>query len=150
MITINLQLKTEAEKGSAEKYWFENQLTGLKRTLFHRVYIPLKPFDSGLDYEEQPVKTTIIMEWLNLNLPDPNDLDNLFLKSTQEDEMEVSIYIGGAHNPCNIIEMTWKRMSTSSYTVVGELAVDFEYEGVAKNELFKFQTTIELDTTTKE
>ncbi|MBK9453334.1 MAG: hypothetical protein IPN95_28905 [Bacteroidetes bacterium] len=150
METINLQLKTEAEKGTAEKYWFENEFTGLQRTLFHRVYIPLKPFNSGLDYEEKPLETIIVMEWLNLNLSDPDNLDNLSLKSTPEDGIEVSIYLGCAHNPCNIIAMNWKRISTNSYAVVGELLIDFEFERVAKNEFFKFETTIVFDTKTIE
>ena len=150
METINLQLKTEAEKGTAEKYWFENEFVGIQRTLFHRVYIPLKPFNSGLDYEEQPLETMIVMEWLNLNLPDPDNLDNLSLKSTPEDGIEVSIYLGCAHNPCNNIAMSWKRISTNSYAVAGELLIDFEFERVAKNEFFKFETTIEFDTKTIE
>ncbi len=150
METINLQLKTEAEKGTTEKYWFENEFVGLKRTLFHRVYIPLKPFNSGLDYEEQPLETMIVMEWLNLNLPDPDDLDNLSLKSTPEDGIEVSIYLGCAHNPCDIIELHWKKISNNTYAVVGELLIDFEFERVAKNEFFKFETTIVFDTKTIE
>ncbi len=71
MDTIDLQTITQAEKGKAEKYWFENEHIGLNRTLFHRVYIPLSPFNSGLDDDAQPVKTAIVMEWLNLNLSFP-------------------------------------------------------------------------------
>ena len=150
METINLHFKTEAEKGTAEKYWFENEFVGLQRTLFHRVYIPLKPFNSGLDYEEKPLETIIVMEWLNLNLPDPDNLNNLSLKSTPEDGIEVSVYLGCAHNPCDIIEFHWKKIANNTYAVVGELLIDFEFERVAKNEFFKLETTIVFDTKTIE
>lgn len=50
MKAIELQGKTEAQQGSGESYWFENSRIGMKRTLFHRFNIPLKPFNSGLEY----------------------------------------------------------------------------------------------------
>ena len=34
---IDLQQKTAALQGSIEHYWFENETTGLKKTLFHRI-----------------------------------------------------------------------------------------------------------------
>ncbi len=150
MDKINLQSLTKAEKGIVEKYWFENEHIGLKRTLFHRVYIPLTPFNSRLDYEEQPVETAIVMEWLDLKLKNPDDLDNLQLKSSLEDETEVSIYLGNAHNPCDIVRMNWRKTSENNYLVNAELMIDFEYEGVAKNESFNFETVVEFDTKTKE
>ena len=150
MEKINLQSKTNALNGTAEKYWFENKHIGLKRTLFHRVYIPLKPFNSGLDYESQPVETKIEMEWMNLNLADPNNLDNLSLTSTPEDETEVSIYLGSAHNPCDILKMNWNKTVDNSYKVRCELLVDFEYERVASNETFTFETTVEFNPIEKE
>lgn len=149
MERINLQTKTKAEKGTVEKYWFENENIGLKKTLFHRVYIPLAPFNSGLDYEAQPVKTTIVMEWLNLALDNPDDLHNLQLTSKPEDAIEVSVYIGCAHNPCDITKMTWMRIDNNSYKVDCELMIDFEYTGVAENETFKFETIVVLDSDTK-
>lgn len=149
MNKINLQSITKAEKGTAEKYWFENEHIGLKRTLFHRVYIPLTPFNSGLEYEEQPVETTIVIEWLNLKLKNPDDLHNLHLKNAPEDETEVSVYIGDVHNPCDILSMHWAKTSGNEYRVYAELMIDFEYEGVAQNEYFNFETTVELNTKTK-
>ncbi|MGB0177068.1 MAG: hypothetical protein ACPF9D_07875 [Owenweeksia sp.] len=150
MNTINLQSKTQAERGTVEKYWFENENIGLKRTLFHRVYIPLKPFNSGLDHDAQPVETEIVIEWLNLQLPDPDDLDNLDLSKIKDDQTEVSLYLGGAHNPCEILKMNWAKTADHSYLVSCELLIDLEYEGVAKNESFRFETILELDPRVKE
>ena len=150
MENINIQKKTSAERGKIELYWFENENIELKKTLFHRIYIPLKPFNSGLDYESQPVDTVIVIEWLNLNLDIPTELDGLNIKSSKEDETEISIYIGSAHNPCDIKKMNLKKIEDNVYQVDCELFIEFEYENVAQNEEFSFVTQLELDTEIKE
>ena len=144
METINLQNKTEAEYGKVEIYWFENENIGLQKTLFHRINIPLKSFNSGLDYESQPLETEIVIEWLNLNLPEPTNLDGLKLTTTPEDETEVSIYVGSAHNPCNIKNLELIKITDNIYEMKCELFVEFEYEGVAENEEFEFVTQLVL------
>lgn len=150
MTKIELQNKTIAKKGKIEIYFFENENIGLKKTLFHRIYIPLKPFDSGLEYESQPVETEIVMEWLNLKLKEPTDLKGLKLSSNPDDEIEVSIYVGSAHNPCDIIKMEFQKIGDSKYKVDCSLSVDFEHEGVAENEQFTFTTELHLDKEIKE
>lgn len=143
MDRIDLQQKTKAAPGWSEKYWFENELTGLKRTLFHRIIIPLEPFDSGLEYEEQPVQTEIVIEWLNLRLADPDDLDHLEITSEKCKDAEASVYAGCAHNACRINKLNFIKLDQNRYQVAGDLTVDFETEGVAQNETFLFQTIIE-------
>ena len=106
---INPQTKTKAEPGIAEKYCIENEQNRLRNTLFHRVYIPLSEFLYGLDYEHQPVKTKIVMEWLGLKLSDPNNLDGLNFSSSPTDQTEVSLFLGNAHNPDDMHKMVWKR-----------------------------------------
>ena len=149
MVTIDLQNKTSAEKGNIEVFWFENENINLLKTLFHRINIPLKPFHSGLEIDVQPVKTHIEIDWLNLNLRDPLELDKLILKSTPEDDTNVSIYIGNTHNPCDIKRLKINKIKNNLYEVDCELFVDFEYEGVAQNETFTFNTQLELDTEIK-
>ena len=143
MTKINLQSKAKAKKGTAEMYWFENAFIGLKKTLFHRITLPLTSFNSGLNYESQPVKTEIVIDWLVLNLTHPNDLDGLTISSQKYEKMEASVYIGGAHNWCDVIELNINRKKGDIYSIKGELMIDFEHEGVAENENFTFQTTIE-------
>lgn len=150
MEKINLKDKTKPKNGKGEIYWFENENIGLKRTLFHRFYIPLIPFDSGLEYESQPLDTEIVFEWLKLNLTDPTKLDKLELTSTAEDDTEVSIYVGSAHNPCDIKKMVFNKIDKDRFRVECSLLIDFEYTGVAENEEFNFSTEIELDTEIKE
>ena len=142
MDNINLQLKTSTQIGIVEKYWFENKNIGLKKTLFHRINIPLKPFDSGLDYVEQPENTEIVIEWLKLDLENPYDLDGLEITSQNYEDLEASIYIGGAHNQCEVLTLQLHKVGVDKYEICCELKINFESEGVAKDELFKFETKI--------
>ena len=144
MEKINLQQKAKAKRGHAEMYWFENEFVGLEKTLFHRITIPLTPFDSSLSYESQPVETAIVIEWLVLNLADPTDLDGLVISNERYEKMEASVYIGGAHNWCDVNKLIINRKKDTIYSLEGELFIDFENEGVAENEAFSFQTTIEF------
>lgn len=140
---ISLQNKANPLKGTVESYWFENENTGLKKTLFHSITIPLTPFDPGLDYEEQPEETEISIEWLSLNLNDPKNLDNLLITSKLYKGVEASIYVGSAHNPCEIKSMKINRVGDDSYSVEGELFIHFEHEGVGKNERYIFNTIVD-------
>jgi hypothetical protein len=144
MDKIDLQNKAKAKRGTAEMYWFENEFMGLKRTLFHRITIPLTAFNSGLEYESQPVKTEIVFEWLILNLNDPSDLDDLTISSQKYKTLEASVYIGAAHNWCDVINLNIKRKKGNIYAIDGELLIEFKNEGVAENEIFKFQTTFKF------
>jgi hypothetical protein len=144
MNKIDLQNKTKAKHGTVEMYWFENEFTGLKRTLFHRITIPLTAFNSGLKYESQPVETQIIIEWLILNLINPADLDGLKISSKAYEQSEASVYIGGAHNWCVVTQLNIKRKKGDTYAIEGELFIEFENEGVAENEIFTFQTTFKF------
>lgn len=150
MEKINLQHKTKPTSGKGEIYWFENENIGLKKTLFHRFNIPLIPFDSGLEYESQPLDTEIVFEWLKLDLENPTNLDGLELTSRPEDDTEVSIYIGSSHNPCDIKDMKFHKIEENKYLVECNLFVDFEHEGVAQNEEFHFSTELTLDRNIKE
>lgn len=149
MRQINLQNKTSAEKGEIRLYWFENQSIGLKRTLFHQIDIPLTPFDSGIDYESQPVSTVITIRWLNLDLKQPTDLDGLTITTTPNDDAEITIYLGNAHNPCDIRQLELRQVKNNLYEINCVLFVEFEYEGVAENEIFSFTTQLELHTEIK-
>ncbi|WP_299121250.1 hypothetical protein [uncultured Tenacibaculum sp.] len=144
MPRIDLQNKTEAEKGEVLCYWFENKNIGLEKKRYHKIIIPLKTFDSGLDVS-QPEETSIISEWISLDRKDPFDLDNLTITTTPEDNTETSVYIGTRYNPCDIKKMKLEKVNDDLYKVTCELFIEFEYEMVAKNEFFKFSTLLELN-----
>ena len=146
-IKIDLQNKTKTLNGTLEKYWFANKNIGLTKTLFHKIIIPLKPFDSGIEYEQQPVDTSLIIEWLNLDLENPKNLNGINIKSDKTSEFDASIYIGNTHNPFDIKKLVFEKTDHNSYKIVGEIMVDFEHEMVAENEDFSFQTIVEFQQT---
>jgi hypothetical protein len=144
MERIKLQEKTKAQKGTIDYYWFENSNIGLTNTLFHRIQIPLEPFDSGLEYEDSPVETDIHIDWLNLNLEDPTNLDGIEITSETHPDVEASIYLGSAHNWCQVKSLVLIKMSEHKYKVRGKLFVEFDNEGVAPNEPFEFECIAEV------
>lgn len=142
LIKIDLQNLTSAAESKAESYWFENKNIGLENTLFHRITIPLKEFDSGLDYDQQPTRTAIVFDWIELKLDDPSDLDGLELSSSKYPEAEGSIYIGSAYNWCDVLQINITQDGEGSFVISGAINIEFENEGVAKNEEFSFKTTL--------
>lgn len=145
MDTINLQHKTGTAKGVVEPYWFENENIGLPRTLFYRITIPLQAFDSGLEYEDQPVETEIVIEWLQLDLTDMDDLDHVQVSSKKYEKVECSIYLGWVHNICEILQLDFEKIEGNDYRITGEIYIDFEWEKIAKNEKFSFQTIVSYE-----
>ena len=61
-------------------------------------------------------------------------------------EAEGSIYVGCAHNWCDVKELVFSKTDNGRYEIKGSVVVEFENEGVAKNEPFTFETTIEVVT----
>jgi hypothetical protein len=142
-VKIKLQNKTQVEKGIIKSYWFENENIGLANTLFHRITLPLKEFDSGLDYEEQPVQTEIVLDWYNLGLPEPSELDGLNLSHSNYSDAEGSVYVGCSHNWCDVKKLNIVKNIDGNFDVSGKILIEFEKEGVGENEEFTFQTSCE-------
>ena len=141
MNNINLQKITKPKEGVIEYYWFENENIGLKNTLFHSITIPLEPFDSSLEYVEQPEDTALLIEWVNLGLKDPTKLDGIEITSEKTKDVEASVYIGAVHNRFIIHSLQLKQITTNKYEIWGKITIEFENEMVAKNEDFEFSTT---------
>ena len=145
MDKINIQEKAKPQPGRIEKYLFENENIGLKKTLFHRIYVPLSPFDSGLDYVDQPEETEIVFEWFSLNLKDPDNLNGLNLNHKNYPDAEASVYVGSSHNWCNINKLIISNIEENRFQINVDLEIDFEAEGVASNETLTFQTEVLLN-----
>jgi hypothetical protein len=135
MDIVNLQSKVRPLTGRIEHYWFENERIGLKKTRFHRIEIPFEPFDSGLDYVSQPESTSLVVEWLVLNIEDPSALGGVRVSAASAPSMEATIYLGSAHNWFQIAELTLS-LDGEEFVVACVGTVEFENEGVAKNEPF--------------
>lgn len=91
---IELQKKTKAQNATVEAYWFENESIGLNKTLFYRITIPLEPFDSGLEYEEQPLSTEIVLDWYELKLENPDELNWLICPMNHTQKPKVRFMSG--------------------------------------------------------
>lgn len=135
---MNLQAKARPLPGRIEHYWFENERIGLKKTRFHRIEVPFEPFDSGLSYVSQPETTSLVVEWLALDIQDPADLAGVRVSSDSAPEMEASIYLGSAHNWFKVFNLTIET-SGADFLVTCCGTVEFENEGVARNEPFSLQ-----------
>jgi hypothetical protein len=138
---IGLQSKAHPREGHIEWYWFENSSIGMLRTLFHRIVIPFEPFNSGLNYVAQPEKTSLVVEWLKLNLDNPARLHGLQLSAASAPEMEATIYLGSAHNWVDITDLSIAAVG-DRYLVKCRSKVKFEDEGVAMNEGFEFEACV--------
>ena len=136
MDVIDLQSKAVPKRGKIEAYWFENESIGLPRTLFHRIYLPFEPMDTGLEYVGQPETTEICYEWLTLGLDDQSALDGMNLNSTIYPDAEASIYVGAAHNPIEFDDFSIQETAPGLFRIKAEMTVLFEFEGVARNEHF--------------
>lgn len=132
MEVINLQDKTKALEGSIQKnkYRIRNHL--FKQTFF-KIEVPLDLFDSGLDYEEKLVDTLIIFDFIKF---DVFGSEKITEKDFNLEEVEVSVYLGWRYNPCVINKLVINKIDEDSYEIICELKVEFEYEMVAKNEIF--------------
>jgi hypothetical protein len=142
MHSINLCNKASCLTGEITSYWFENNHIGLEKTLFHRITIPLTPFDSGLEYEEQPLVTSIHIDWIELNLANPSDLNGLIIDHQRYPGTECTIYAGSAHNPCDINSLIFTKTVEDLFHLSGIITIDFEHERVAANEQFTIDTLV--------
>jgi len=141
---INLQEKTRAVNGTVETYWVENEDIGLERTMFHRIQIPLNPFQIEIDEEPRTLETEIVFEWLKLSLVNPRDFHGLKISSEKFVDLESSVYIGNVHNPCDVLNLEFSRIGLDEYLVKGDLIIDFEHELVAASEKFSFETKVSV------
>ena len=107
----------------------------------------MKEFDSGLDYDEQPTRTAIVLDWFELGLHDPSTLDGLNLSHVNYPEAEGSVYIGCAHNWCDVKELKIAKNSNGDFDISGNILIEFESEDVGENEEFTFQSCCEYKET---
>jgi hypothetical protein len=140
MRNIPIQKLAVPLPGEIDSHWFENEHIGLANTLFHRITLPLAPFDSGCDYITQPEDTEVCIEWIKASLADPAQLDGLKLTSKKFPDMEASIYLGAAHNWVTIKKLLLTRTAPDTYDIQLDALIDFETEGIAKNAALKLTT----------
>lgn len=153
MERVNLQENANTMHGTIGLWKFKKESQKkVTTTLYHKIEIPLTEVKPDLSVYSDSIKTHISMDWIELGLTDPTDLDGLIIHCNRnensddaESEIEVSIYLGNAHNPCDIKIMTFKKLDLHKYEIECVLLVDFEHEDVAQNEEFQFKTELHLN-----
>jgi len=121
---------------------FHNPSIGLVPTLFYDITIPLESFDSGLEWEEQPVNTEFQLDFLVFPIKDWRDFDENSFDDISEENSDASIYLGTAHNPVFINHINFKWLEQANLKMDCILLCDFEFESVAEKEIVKLSTEI--------
>jgi hypothetical protein len=134
----------KAKRGSMHAFVFENRNIDLEPTLFYCIDIPLKPFNSGLDYESQPVKTSFCFEFIRIPVVDWRRLGGQSFKVAQDD-CDGSILIGDAHNPVDINLIRFTRIGNFMFRIDCKLFCDFASEGVADNARVALRADIKFE-----
>lgn len=140
---MNLQKKTKPTIGTIKNYWFKNPKIGLPRTLFYCISVNFEPFDSGLEHINQPEEPLLVIEWLKLDIKTPDKLHGLCISNETHPGLEATIYIGGVHNWVKILSCTFFHVRENRFKINVILDIDFETEGISKNERLVFSTFID-------
>jgi hypothetical protein len=132
----------KAKLGSMRAHLFHNPAIGLAPTLFYDITIPLEPFDSGLEWEEQPVNTEFRLEFLVFSIKDWRGFDEKSFGDISQENSDATIYLGTAHNPVFINYINFKWLEQAKLKIDCTLLCDFEFESVAEKEIVKLSTEI--------
>lgn len=135
MHKINLEEKAQALTGTIGYFTIQEET----EKTFHYVNIPLFPFETGLLDDIYPVKTEIMIEWLDLGLSDPHSLNHIEVNSHTHPRAEASISIHQKNHFCRIGQLIFTQIEGNQFKVNGELWIDFEKHQLAQNESFAFE-----------
>ena len=123
---------------------FHNPSIGLEPTLFYEIRIPLEPFDSGLEWEEQPVNTEFQLDFLVFPIKDWREFDKKTYSDISEENADASIYLGTAHNPVQIKYIYFKHLEQNKFRIDCTLLCDFVFEKVSNQETVKLLAEVDF------
>ena len=132
-----------AKRGAMQAQITQNRLIGLAPTLFYTITIPLEPFDSGFEWDEQPLHTAFRLDFIELPVKDWRTLAGRIF-AVPPDKSDGSIYVGTAHNPVDIRHLAFTRRSGTVLHIHCILFCDFEAEMLADNTLVELRTEVEF------
>ncbi len=135
----------KAKPGKMHAYLFQNPHIGLAPTLFYSITIPLEPFEfsSDFEWEEQPVHTEFIFDFVQLPVKDWRDLDGKSFELTQDDS-DGSIYLY-AHNPVTIRWIKFTRLGKTTLRIDCELVCNFVFEMEFDGAVVELTTEVEFE-----
>ena len=134
---VDLARKARPERATISYYWFENPYAGIERTRFHRIRVPFEPFDTGCEGMRQPEQVSLVVDWLDLPIEEPGDLDCIVITKAWPKSTEATIYLGGEHSWVWISALSI-RATPDGFALDMECMVDFEGDAVAESEDFAF------------
>ena len=135
----------KAKIGNMRAHLFHNPTIGLAPTLFYDIKIPLEPFDSGLEWEEQPVNTEFQLDFLVFPVKDWREFDGKSYNDMSEDDADASVYLGNAHNPVYIKNISFEYLAQNRFRLDCTLLCDFTFETVADDETVKLSAEINFE-----
>lgn len=125
-------------------HWWENGLTGLPLTRFHRIVVPFEPFDTGRDWVPQPESPELTLDWIRIPREDPGDLRGVTLEDpSATGDLESSVYIGHSHNWFAVSRLTLTRIDGDRYELHACGTIEFSTEGVGPDEPFELRVEVE-------
>jgi len=152
-MTLNIKDIQPLEGQMSCNLW-ENSYIKLPLQLFYSIEIPLKPFNSGHDYVDQPTETNIVIEWAifsdRQNKHQERNWKNLvgrkFNLSYDDKTAEGSIYLGSEHCQLNS-EIYFLSLNGTMFEIELKMAVDFNIEtsNLDEDGLVKIKTKVNFD-----
>lgn len=141
------------QKGQMFCVLLENDSIGMPLQLFYFIEIPLKEFDTGHEYVEQPSKTTFAIDFIRFldnQKRQERNWKNLahkdFLLSYEEDTAEGCVYLGSEH--CQFdSHLSFSSLREGIFDIELSVAIDFNIETINLNKdgLVKIRTQIEFE-----
>jgi len=139
-------------RGKLTSNLWENSHIGLPLTLFYSIEIPLEPFNSGHTYVDQPISTSIIIEWIKFinSTTGQNERNwkaltrNEYLISYEDDTAEGSIYLGTEHCQFNSL-IRFLSLTDTTFDIELTLAVEFNIEADKLDENGQFTIKTQVD-----
>jgi len=137
---VNL-LALQTELGTMKTRLYKNEHTGLPMILNYEIDVPLQEFNSGVEYEIQPVKTGFVLDCIPLPIQDWRMLTNQYF-SFNRTYYHGGLSVGNAHNPVFIDSLKIRRTELGAFVIDCSLLCDFEFQSQWESEEIRFNADI--------
>jgi len=110
---------------------FSNPHVGLPATLFFDIEIPLRPFE----FDGALQTTAVRLDFIRFPVSDWRQFEDRefrFPVSPRPGYIDGSVYLGEAHNPCDVTRIRFGPLAGRTLQAELDLRFDFEYEGPAE------------------